>query len=179
MDSLNFSIPLRGSAMAGRFMLTGLCCALVAGCGGLDAPPAKPAGLSYAEAITIYNQELELLDRLNRQAATAEAAHEEKLARLNGAAVLEKAFDNLDQLNELAGAANLPALDEESAAKAKELADKARARLANLGDKAKEEAQAIEKEHAAAMAELRQAILEQEAKVAKARQAKDEAEKRR
>src|SRR5687767_5950892 len=157
--------------------LAALCCVVLLGCGQTEPP--KPSGPSYADALKIYNQEMELLDRLKARATAATTAHEEKLARLKNALALGAVGDVVGDLSlatELAAAGNV--LDEESTAKAKAASEKARSQLTEASGKAKAEIEAAVKEHEALMAELNKDIREQEEKVAKAKQVKDEAEKR-
>lgn len=155
-----------------------LCCVALVGCGTAQPPaPAPSAGPSYAEALTIYNQELSLLERLKTSAREAEAAYEDKLNRLKTALVLGDAVKDLQVVNDLAIGDNL--LNEEDTAKAKAAGEKARNQLGESGAKATAEMEKSSKEHGARMAELKKSIAEQEAKVAKALQMKDEAEKRK
>ena len=155
-----------------------LCCLTLAGCGTAQPPaPPPPAGPTYAEALTIYNQELDLLERLKTSARQAEAAHEEKLTRLKTSLLLGDAVKDLQVVNDLAVADNL--LNDEDVAKAKAAAEKARNQLGESGAKAPAEMEKLVKEHDSRMAELNKSITEQEAKVAKALQMKDDAEKRK
>ncbi len=157
--------------------LAALCCVVLLGCGEAESP--KPSGPSYSDALNIYNKEMELLDRLKARAAAATTAHEEKVARLKSSLALGAVGDVVGDLNlatELAAAGNL--LDEESTAKAKAASEKARSQLTEASSKAKAEIETAVKEHEALMAQLNKDIREQEEKVAKAKQVKDEAEKR-
>src|SRR4051812_27734486 len=156
--------------MTGR-MLAGLCCIFLLGCGQTETPaPRKPKPLSYAEALTIYNQEVALLGQLKAQAATAQTAHEERLSRLKTAqalGTLGEAID-LNAVTELATSGNL--LDDEATAKAKAASEKAKSQLSDASTKAKAEMETAVKEYEARMAELNKSIQEQEEKVAKAKQ---------
>jgi hypothetical protein len=155
-----------------------LFCLVLLGCGTAPPPaPPEPAGPSYAEALTIYNQELALLDRLRASAQEAEEAYEQTISRLKTSLALGDAVKDLQVVTDLATAQNL--LDEEETAKAKAAAEKAREKLGDAGGKAAEEIEKLTKQHEARMAELKASIIEQEAKVAQAKQVKDEAEQRK
>jgi hypothetical protein len=153
---------------------------MLLGCGQTEPAAPKPKGPSYAEALSIYNQELELLERLKASATAAQTAHDEKVARLKSALALgalgDAAGDLSGVVNDLAAAGSL--LDEESAAKAKAASDKARNQLTDASSKATAEIEAAVKQHEAQMTKLNKDIAEQEEKVAKAKQVKDAAEKR-
>jgi hypothetical protein len=153
---------------------------MLLGCGQTEPAAPKPKGPIYAEALSIYNQELELLERLKASATAAQTAHDEKVARLKSALALgalgDAAGDLSGVVNDLAAAGSL--LDEESAAKAKAASDKARNQLTDASSKATAEIEAAVKQHEAQMTKLNKDIAEQEEKVAKAKQVKDAAEKR-
>jgi hypothetical protein len=161
-----------------RFMLIAVFGAVLLGCSGSETPkPVAPAGPSYAEALTIYNQELDLLERLKTSAREQEAAFEEKIGRLKTALAVGDAVKDLQAATEFATASNL--LSEEEAAKAKANSEKANKQLGEAGAKATGEIEKATKEHEAGMAKLNKSIQEQEAKVEQAKQVKDEAEKRK
>ena len=156
-------------------LLVGLYCLALFGCS--DSSPPKPKLPSYKEALQIYNQELELLGRLKKEKNDAEVALQQKLTALKGAAAVEAVTGDLNKLAELAG--GLGDLDNPDAEqKAKELAEKAKTQLSEGGAKAAADVEAVMKAHEAEMAPLKVKIAEQEAKVAKAEQVKNEAEKR-
>jgi hypothetical protein len=158
-------------------ILTVLSCLVLVGCGETpQPPPPAPAGPTYAEALTIYNQELDLLERLKASARAEEAAYEEKVTRLKTSAALGDVVKDFQTATDLATAGNL--LNEEETAKAKAASEKARGQLGEMGAKASAEVEKLAKEHETRMAELNKSIAEQEAKVAKAKQVKDEAEQR-
>ena len=151
-------------------------CLFLVGCSSGEPPaPPAPAGPSYAEALTIYNQELALLERLKTSAREQEAAFEEKIGRLKTSLALGDAVKDLQAATEFATAGNL--LSEEDAAKAKADSEKATKQLTDAGANANSEIEKATKEHEASMAKLKNSIEEQEAKVAQAEHVKNEAEK--
>src|SRR5688572_10940811 len=125
-------------------LLVGLCCLTLLGCS--DSGPPKPKLPSYKEALQIYNQELELLSRLKKEKTDAEVALQQKLTAMKGALAVEAVTGDLSKLAELAGGLeNLEGPD--GAAKAKELAEKAKSQLSEGGKKVAEEAEAALKAH--------------------------------
>lgn len=160
-----------------RTLLTLASCLILVGCGSSVPPaPVAPAGPSYAEALTIYNQELSLLERLKTSARELEASHEEKISRLKTSLLLGDAVKDLQAANEFATIGNL--LTEEQQAQAKAASEKARNQLGDAGAKANSEIDKAVKEYESKLADLNKQIAEQESKVANAKQVKDEAEQR-
>ena len=99
-----------------------LCCVLLlSGC-GMETPAPVKKGPTYAEALTIYNQELALLDRLKQQASQAQALYEDKVVRQKASQALGEAVGGLTDLS-AAGDLAKEALGEEEAAKHKEASE--------------------------------------------------------
>src|SRR6188472_2032361 len=121
-----------------RNLFATTCCLVLLGCGSSE-PPAQvaPAGPSYADALTIYNQELNLLERLKTNARELEAAHEEKISRLKTSLALGDAVKDLQAATEFATNGNL--LTEEQQAQAKAASEKAHGQLGDAGSKATSE----------------------------------------
>jgi len=165
-----------------RRIVVGMVCLGVLGMSGCSKQ--KPSVPSYADALTIYNQELQRLDRLKQQrdelkatlnAPQTDALEEVATQLLGNSAEIRK--QSLDALKDLAGTA---APDVSKAASAQQQALDAAAQQLAAAQKAKAkeklEQESKRKEAKIRIAELDKEIADQEQKVARAKADLDRAD---
>lgn len=162
---------------------------LLAGCG--SKPPAPDNRPSYAELVVIYNAELESLDRLERKRADLVAEHEKQSRPDPNDAVraLAGAFDAaLGGIRDNAG--DVPSDPQAALDRAVESAERAQDAVAQMfqaikppagepatGEPATDAASPADEEFARQLGLLDQEIEQQRARVERARQARDAAER--
>ncbi|MFV2069555.1 MAG: hypothetical protein ACC645_21535 [Pirellulales bacterium] len=152
----------------------------VSGCG-----KKEPSGPTYAEALTIYNQELQRLDRLKQQrdelqgsldAPQTDALEEVATQLLGNSAEMRK--ETLDVLQDLTGTTGA-ADTSDAASKQQEALDAVQKQLAVAQEakaKQRQEREAGRKKAETRIGELNKEIAEQEKKVARSKADLDRAD---